>query len=76
VVPGKKYAPEDYLEIIWRRKWLIIIPLVVSAIGTFIYSQTLPNIYRSQATVLIIPQQVPEKFIRPTVDESITAGST
>jgi polysaccharide chain length determinant protein (PEP-CTERM system associated) len=73
VVPGKKYAPEDYLEIIWRRKWLVIVPLVLSTVGTFIYSQTLPNIYRSQATVLIIPQQVPEKFIRPTVDESITA---
>jgi polysaccharide chain length determinant protein (PEP-CTERM system associated) len=73
VVPGKKYAPEDYLEIIWRRKWLVIVPLVLSTVGTFIYSQTLPNIYRSQATVLIIPQQVPEKFIRPTVEESIAA---
>jgi polysaccharide chain length determinant protein (PEP-CTERM system associated) len=73
VVPGKKYAPEDYLEIIWRRKWLVIVPLLVSAVGTFLYSRTLPNVYRSQATVLIIPQQVPEKFIRPTVDEAITA---
>lgn len=73
MVPGKKYAPEDYLEIIWRRKWLVIVPLVLSSLGTFIYSQTLPNIYRSQATVLIIPQLVPERFIRPTVDESIAA---
>lgn len=73
MVPGKKYAPEDYLEIIWRRKWLLIVPLVLSAVGTFIYSQTLPNRYRSEALVLIIPQQVPEKFIAPTVGGSISA---
>jgi succinoglycan biosynthesis transport protein ExoP len=73
VVPGKKYAPEDYLRIAWRRKWLILVPLVLAAVGTFIYSRTLPNRYRSEALILIIPQQVPENFIRPTVDEAISA---
>jgi len=73
VVPGKKYAPEDFLKIAWRRKWLIVVPLVLSAVGTFIYSRTLPNRYRSEALVLIIPQQVPENFIRPTVDDAIAA---
>jgi polysaccharide chain length determinant protein (PEP-CTERM system associated) len=73
VVPGKKYAPEDYLKIVWRRKWLITIPLVLAAIGTFLYSRTLPDRYRSEATVLIIPQQIPENFIQSTVDETIAA---
>jgi uncharacterized protein involved in exopolysaccharide biosynthesis len=73
VVPGKKYTPEDYVRIIWRRKWLLLVPLVLSAAGTFVYSRTLPNIYRSQALVLIIPQQIPEKYIRPTIDDSVTA---
>lgn len=73
MVPGKKYAPEDYLKIVWRRKWLIVVPLVLASVGTFLYSRTLPNIYRSSAVVLIIPQQIPEKYIRPTVDSSIAA---
>ena len=73
MVPGKKYAPEDYVRIVWRRKWLVVLPLVAAAVGTFLYSRSLPNIYRSEALVLIIPQQVPEKYIRPTIDESITA---
>jgi polysaccharide chain length determinant protein (PEP-CTERM system associated) len=73
VVPGKKYAPEDFLKIAWRRKWLLIVPLVLAGVGTFIYSRGLPNRYRSEAVVLIIPQQVPENFIRPTVDETIAA---
>lgn len=73
MVPGKKYGPEDYVRIIWRRKWLVAIPLVLASAGTFLYSRSLPNIYRSEALVLIIPQQVPQKYIRPTIDESIAA---
>lgn len=71
MVPGKRYAPEDYLRIIWRRKWFVVVPLIVGALGAFLYSRSLPNEYRSEALVLIIPQQVPEKFISPTVGDSI-----
>lgn len=73
MIPGKRYAPEDYLAIIWRRKWLVFVPLVVVAVGTFAYSRTLPDRYRSQARVLIIPQQVPERFASPTVVDGISA---
>jgi hypothetical protein len=33
VLPGKKYTPEDLLLIAWRRKWWILIPFVVVAVG-------------------------------------------
>lgn len=73
MIPGKKYAPEDYLAIIWRRKWLVLVPLVVAALGTYLYSRSLPDRYRSTARVLIIPQQVPERFASPTVVDGIAA---
>ncbi len=31
MLPGKIYRPEDYVEILWRRKWLGIVPFVVVA---------------------------------------------
>jgi len=55
----------------WRRKWLIVVPLILAALGTFFYSRSLPNRYRSEALVLIIPQQVPENLIQPTIDDTI-----
>jgi polysaccharide chain length determinant protein (PEP-CTERM system associated) len=64
VIPGKLYKPEDYLEMAWRRRWYLIVPLVVFSIGTFIYSQTLPNRYRSEALVLVMAPQVPEDYVR------------
>ena len=33
MLPGKTYRPEDYVEILWRRKWMLIVPFVVIATG-------------------------------------------
>jgi uncharacterized protein involved in exopolysaccharide biosynthesis len=67
MLPGKKYTPEDFVKIAWRRKWLIVIPTLVVASGTFVWSQSLPNEYRSEARILIVPQRVPENYVQPTV---------
>ncbi|MGE0592990.1 MAG: GNVR domain-containing protein [Vicinamibacterales bacterium] len=71
MIPGKTYKPEDYLEILWRRKWVGIIPFVVAAVGTFVGSQLLPNQFRSEARVMIIPQQVPENYVQTTVTATV-----
>ena len=73
MVPGKTYRPEDYVEILWRRKWIWILPFVVIGTGTMIGTQFLPDRYRTDARILIVPQQVPESFVQPTVTTSLSA---
>jgi polysaccharide chain length determinant protein (PEP-CTERM system associated) len=64
VIPGKKYGPEDVLSILWRRKWLILLPTLIVAAGAYAYTRTLPNKYRSETLVMIQPQRVREDLIR------------
>lgn len=71
MIPGKKYRPEDFLWIVWRRKWLIVIPFVAVSLGTFAGSQLLPNRYRAETVILIVPQRVPEDYVRSTVTTRI-----
>ncbi len=71
MLPGKKYKPEDFLAIAWRHKWVIVVPFVLFAVGAVIYSQSLPNRYRSEAIVLIVPPQVSESVIRPAITETL-----
>lgn len=71
MLPGKKYRPEDYVEILWRRKWVVIVPFVIITVGTIVGTQFLPNLYRSEAQVLIVPQQVPENYVQPTITTSL-----
>lgn len=71
MIPGKKYKPEDFLEIAWRRRWVIVVPLILFGIVTFVWTQTLPNRYQSEAIVLIIPAQVPVNIVKPTITDSL-----
>jgi polysaccharide chain length determinant protein (PEP-CTERM system associated) len=72
MLPGKKYLPEDYLKILWNRKWFVLIPAVLISAGTVLWTQSLPNRYMAQTTILVIPQRVPEAFVRSTVTADVT----
>jgi polysaccharide chain length determinant protein (PEP-CTERM system associated) len=53
---------------IWsRRKWLAIFAFAAVASATATAVLFLPKIYQSTATVLVVGQQVPTDFVRPTV---------
>jgi polysaccharide chain length determinant protein (PEP-CTERM system associated) len=71
VVPGKRYRPEDFLEIVARRRWLIVVPFVLVAAGTMAVSSLLPNRYRSESLIIVIPQRVPESFVRSTITSEV-----
>ena len=71
MLPGKKYAPEDYLRIAWRRKWLILLPFVVVSIATAVVAYLLPDRYRSDTLIMVVPQRVPESYVKSTVTTPI-----
>lgn len=71
MLPGKKYTPEDVLRIGWRRRWLIAIPFVVIAIISTLVVHYLPDEYRSDTLILVVPQQVPETYVKSTVTARI-----
>ncbi len=53
---------------IWsRRKWLAIFAFAAVASTTATVTAFLPKIYQSTATILVVGQQVPTDFVRPTV---------
>jgi polysaccharide chain length determinant protein (PEP-CTERM system associated) len=53
MIPGKSYKPEDLLRAAWRRRLMIVVPIVLSAIGAGLWSFTQPNEYRSETTLLV-----------------------
>ena len=67
MLPGKKIKPEDLLAILWRRKWAVIVPFVLVTVATVLVSRTLPDRYRSETLMLVVPQRVPESYVRATV---------
>ena len=61
----------DYVEIALRRKWWLTIPFVlITAIGVFVSFQ-LPEVYQSNALILVEPQKVPESYVQSTITGSV-----
>ena len=69
--PEKSFNIHDYVEIILRRIWYIIIPFVVILIGAILYAYITPKSYRASTLILVTPQKVPEAFVRPTITSRI-----
>ena len=56
-----------YFRILKRRKWLFILPIVGVMIVAAIVAFALPPVYRSEATLLVESQEIPEDIVQSSV---------
>ncbi len=58
---------EKYLlDLLWRRKWWLILPLVLAAGASVYVVRQLPESYYAETTILVIPQSLPADIARAT----------
>jgi len=73
----KPLTIHDCLEIGLRRKWYIIVPLVVSIPISFGVYKYIPKVYRATTLILVQPQSVPENYVQSSItDTAINRLST
>jgi len=63
--------PEQILEIVIRRRWIIILPLCIFLTLGLLYSLTAPKTYEAHTTILIQPQKVPSGYVQSIVSTDI-----
>ena len=60
-----------YRGLIFKHRWLVIIPFCVAmCIGIYL-SLTLPRIYQSNTLILVEPQRVPANYVKSIVTQTI-----
>ncbi|MEN6464077.1 MAG: XrtA system polysaccharide chain length determinant [Syntrophaceae bacterium] len=69
--PEKSYNMTDYLEILRRRVWFMVVPFIVVLLGISVYCIFAPREYKATTLVLVTPQRVPEAFVPTTVTARI-----
>ena len=62
---GMDVMINQLLHVAIKRRWWLIVPTVVVALGACAASMVLPNHYESVATILVAHQQVPERYVTP-----------
>jgi polysaccharide chain length determinant protein (PEP-CTERM system associated) len=68
---GKLYTFEDVLDALRRRRWWVIVPAWIVALGGIVFVHTLPDRYDSQVQVRLIPPRVVDSSVRGEVPSSL-----
>ncbi len=57
----------NILDLVWRRKWVILVPSVIIAVTVTLYGLYIPSLYRSTTSIFIEPAKVPADYVKSTV---------
>ena len=72
----RQRSPSEYLKIIRRRKWLIVLPViaVTCAVSWVVYR--LPNVYESVTLIVVRPSTLPNNVVSTITEDSLTRQLT
>jgi polysaccharide chain length determinant protein (PEP-CTERM system associated) len=67
----RQLTVEDWMDILRRRKWQLIIPAVLCAMAGVLVSFAMPRQYTSHARVLVESPIVPADVVKPVVSDDV-----
>jgi polysaccharide chain length determinant protein (PEP-CTERM system associated) len=67
VLPGRKFTPEEIVRTVRRRGWLVVLPFAIGLAAAPLISRFVPILYRSETLIMVIPQRVPDSYVKSTV---------
>jgi len=67
LLPGRQYTPEQIFRLLWNRKVMILAVVFAVTAAAIGLTLMMPNRYRSETLILVIPQRVPDVYVHSTV---------
>ena len=71
-VEFRQRTPSEYARILWRRKWLILLPALAISFAIGIVIWRLPNVYQSTTLLVVKPAAVSTGFVPQLSDDDLT----
>src|SRR4026209_1779194 len=75
-VDFRQRKPSEYLKILRRRKWMVILPViaVTAAVAWVVYR--LPNVYESTTLIVVRPSTLPTTVVPTVTEDNLTRQLT
>jgi uncharacterized protein involved in exopolysaccharide biosynthesis len=71
-VEFRKRNPAEYAKIIWRHKWLVILPMIAVAVAVGWVVYRLPDVYESSTLIVVTPSTLPTSVVPTMSEDTIT----
>ena len=68
----RQRTPAEYLKILRRRKWLIILPVIAVGIASGYAIYKLPNVYQSSTLIVVKQSTLPQSVIPMSTEDAMT----
>jgi succinoglycan biosynthesis transport protein ExoP len=66
-----EFSPLSLARTLYKRKLIVMAIWVIVAGGAAVVVQQLPAVYRSETTILVDSQKIPEKYVSPTINTDL-----
>lgn len=66
MVPGRKFDVHYLLHLVWQWKWMLIVTTAVFGTVAALVAERLPDHYRSETLIQVIPQQILPEYATST----------
>jgi len=67
----RTYTPDDILQSLIARRWWLLVPFAIGLALAPVLARFAPEQYRSETLILVVPQRVPDSYVKATVTETI-----
>jgi polysaccharide chain length determinant protein (PEP-CTERM system associated) len=71
-VEFRQRTPGEYAKIVWKRKWLIILPALAIATAVSWVVWQLPDLYESSTLIVVKPSTLPNSVVPTITEDSLT----
>ena len=71
MLPGRKYTLDDIRQILWKGRWIMLAPIIPALILGLLVSRSRPELYRASTLIQVLPQRVPDSFVKTTVTSTV-----
>ena len=71
-VDFRQRRPSEYLKILRRRKWLLILPVIAITSAVVYVVHRLPDVYESTTLIVVRPSNLPNSVVPTVTEDSIT----
>jgi polysaccharide chain length determinant protein (PEP-CTERM system associated) len=67
MLPGKKLTIADVKRIVLQRAWMVVLPTSIGLSFAPLISQRTQELFRSETVIMVIPQRVPDTYVKATI---------
>src|SRR5215204_7337531 len=72
----RQRKPSEYLNILRRRKWLIILPAIAITVAVAWVVYRLPDVYESTTLIVVRPSTLPKTVVPSVTEDNLTRQLT